>query len=191
MSAPHGRIRLARPEDAAAIAAIYGPIVRDTAISFEAEPPDETQVRARIAKTLQRHPWLVLERSGGVAGYAYAGAHRERAAYQWSVDVSCYVHPAHHRTGAGRALYGALFRVLQAQGFHSAYAGIALPNEPSVALHRAVGFEPVGTYREVGFKLGQWRDVAWWWRRLQDAATVPAPPVPLPDLLRGGVLDEA
>ena len=98
----------------------------------------------------------------GIAGYAYAGEHRERLAYQWSVDVSCYVHPRARGRGIGKALYHALLRVLRAQGFCNAFAGIALPNEASVALHESVGFTPLGRYRNVGFKLGAWRDSGWW-----------------------------
>jgi phosphinothricin acetyltransferase len=192
MDAP-GSIRFATPADAAQVQAIYAPFVRDTPISFELEPPDEAEMRARIVKTLATHPWLVLERGGEVAGYAYGSAHRERLGYQWSVDVSCYVSEEHRRRGIGQRLYRALFRVLRAQGFFNAYAGIALPNAASVALHESVGFVPVGIYRGVGFKLGRWHDVGWWSLRLQELRESPAPPTPLARLGDLGlrVLDEA
>jgi phosphinothricin acetyltransferase len=183
------RIRLATPGDAGAFHEIYAPIVRDTTISFETEPPPVAELARRIGETLATHPWLVMEIDGAVAGYAYAGLHRERRAYQWSVDVSCYVHERARGRGVGRALYTRLFEVLRRQGFQSAYAGIALPNDASVALHRAVGFEPVGVYREAGWKLGAWRDTSWWQRRVGDAPPDPQPPRALA-LFGPGILDE-
>ncbi len=174
--------RLARADDAAQVQAIYAPVVRDTAISFETEPPDVAEVRARIEGTLTRLPWLVRERDGVVLGYAYASPHRERLAYQWSVEVTVYV-AAHARGGgAGRGLYRSLLDLLAAQGYVNAYAGITLPNPASVGLHEALGFTPVGVHRETGFKLGAWHDVGWWQRRLRDLPVPPAPPTPLPAL---------
>jgi phosphinothricin acetyltransferase len=186
------KIRFSTADDAAEVHAIYAPFVRDTVISFELEPPSVDEMRARVAATLATHPWLVLERDGGVAGYAYASPHRERLAYQWAADVSCYVHPDFQRRGIGRALYLALFRVLRAQGLCNAYAGIALPNAASVGLHEHVGFVPVGVFRGVGFKLDRWHDVGWWGCRLQELPGAPAPPVPFARLGELGlrVLDE-
>jgi phosphinothricin acetyltransferase len=133
---------------------------------------------ARIEKTLRTHPWLVHDDAGDILGYAYASKHRERAAYQWSADVSCYVRPHARGRGIGKALYAELLRMLEAQGFRNAYAGIALPNEASVRLHESVGFTPIGVYRGVGFKQGAWRDVGWWGRRLGDPEPSPRPPSP-------------
>ncbi len=172
-------IRLACETDAESVSAIYAPFVAGTAISFEIDPPGATEMRRRIGATLQRWPWLVCERDGALRGYAYAGEHRERAAYQWCADVSVYVDTAAHRSGVGRALYTALLRILLAQGFHNAYAGITLPNAASVGLHESLGFEPVGVYRDVGFKLGRWHDVGWWQLRLLPPAPDPDPPRPL------------
>ena len=160
------RIRSAAIEDAGALQAIYAPIVEGTAISFEERPPSVEEMAARMAKTLERYPYLVAERGGQVAGYAYAGQHRMREACRWSVDVSAYVAEDARGLGVGRALYGALLSELSDQGFHAAFAGIALPNVASVAFHETQGFEPVGIYREVGFKFGRWHDVGWWQRRL-------------------------
>jgi len=103
---------------------------------------------------------------GAVAGYAYGSPHRTRAAYASSCDVAVYVDPAHSRQGLGRALYAELLPMLADRGFHAAFAGIALPNDASVGLHEAMGFTPVGIYREVGWKMGGWRDVGWWQRLL-------------------------
>jgi L-amino acid N-acyltransferase YncA len=134
-------------------------------------------MRRRIAETTHAYPWLVCERDGVAAGYAYASRHRVRAAYQWSVDVSVYVDAAHRRSRIARGLYTSLFAILAAQGFFNAFAGIALPNPASVALHEDVGFHPIGVYRNVGFKLGAWRDVGWWQRPLQTAAAPVRPPI--------------
>lgn len=177
-------IRLATPGDAAAIHAIYAPIVRDTFISFELEAPDAGGIERRIVATLAKFPWLVFEDADGVAGYAYASEHRERAAYQWSVDVSCYVHPRARRRGIGGRLYRALFAVLARQGFTNAFAGIALPNEASVAMHASVGFVELGRYRDVGFKQGAWHDTMWMQRRLAKPPPEPEPPRALASLAR-------
>ena len=186
---PQLKIRMARPEDAEGITAIYAPIVRDTPISFELDPPDTDEMRSRIVKTLAMFPWLVMEIDGRVAGYAYATRHRDRLAYQWSIDVSCYVHADHRGQGIGSSLYRALIRILRRQGFQTAYAGVALPNDASVALHKSVGFVPVGIYRETGYKLGAWRDTIWLQCRVGDAVAEPEEPTPLPEL-GPGVLDE-
>src|SRR5213593_2199180 len=128
-------IRLAGEADAEAVQAIYAPYVRDTAISFETEPPTVEEMGRRIRSVLEHAPWLVCERDGVVIGYAYAGRFHARAAYQWTVEVTVYVHRAHHRAGVGRALYTALLDALRLQGFRVAVGIIALPNPGSVELH--------------------------------------------------------
>lgn len=175
-------IRRADPDrDAAACAEIYRPYVRETVISFEEDPPDETEMRRRMAEIADRYPWLVAEVGGEVAGYAYASAHRPRAAYRWAVDVAVYVDAAHHRRGIGRALYDTLLDRVAAQGFRMACAGITLPNPASVALHERVGFQPVGVYRRIGWKFERWHDVAWYQRPLtpggSDPSAEPGPPL--------------
>jgi len=172
-------IRLAGRDDANEIAAIYRPFVESTIISFETVAPEPHEMADRIAATLTRYPWLVCESDGEIAGYAYATKHRERKAYQWSVDTSAYVHPRYWRRGIGGGLYRSLFAVLSAQGFVNAYAGIALPNPASVGLHESAGFQPVGIYRSVGYKLGAWHDVGWWERALQNHETAPREPLSL------------
>jgi L-amino acid N-acyltransferase YncA len=163
------KIRAATADDAEAIAAIYAPVVRDTTISFEWEPPSTAQMRARIEKTIATHPWLVaVDDAGIVAGYVLAGKHREPASYQWSVNTSAYVRADVRGQGIGRRLYAALFDELVGLGHFRAFAGIALPNAASVALHERVGFRPLGVYERVGFKHGAWRDVGWWQRTLQE-----------------------
>jgi phosphinothricin acetyltransferase len=169
-------LRCATATDAAGVAAIYAPIVRQSAISFEVDPPDSAEIEHRIAATTAVFPWLVCDDGGRVAGYAYASQHRARAAYCWSADVSVYVHAEQHRRGLGRALYAALLEILRVQRLYNAYAGITLPNAGSVALHEAVGFRPVGVYRSVGFKLGRWHDVGWWEMALLPKKDAPGSP---------------
>lgn len=155
-------IREARPEDAQAIQAIYAPVVTGTAISFEEVPPTVEEMRLRLTTTLQTYPYLVAVRDGQVVGYAYASQHRARAAYRWAVDVTVYIAESARRTGVGRCLYAELLPILSRQGFNAAYAGIALPNVCSVGLHERLGFTHIGTFPQVGFKLGRWHDVGYW-----------------------------
>ncbi len=159
-------IRPARPEDAEAIAAIYAPIVTETAISFEEMAPSPDEIRRRIVRVSERLPFLAAESGGILVGYAYAHSHRERAAYRFSVDVTIYVAAGARGIGTGRALYSDLLQRLRELGLHRAYAGIALPNEASVRFHEALAFSHVGTFREVGYKFGRWHDVGWWERDL-------------------------
>lgn len=184
-------IRLATAADGAALAAIYRPAVTETAISFELEPPDAAVMATRVAATLSRLPWIVCETPAGIAGYAYASPHRDRAAYQWSVEVSAYVRQDVRRAGAARALYASLFAILVVQGYRNAYAGITLPNDASVGLHRAVGFTSVGVYRGIGYKMGAWHDVGWFERPLAPRTADPPPPKLLPELTGAPELDEA
>lgn len=177
-------IRLARAGDVAALAAIYAPAVTERATSFELVAPDAAEMARRVENVLARTPWLVCEHHGAVAGYAYAGPHRERAAYQWSVEVSAYVRGDRQRAGVARALYTSLLAVLVLQGFRNAYAGIALPNAASVGFHEALGFTAIGVHHGAGYKMGAWHDVAWFERELAPRTVDPAPPVPLPALFR-------
>ena len=168
-------IRDAVTADAERCAAIYAPYVRETAISFESEPPVAADMARRIAEAQRAHAWLVLEADGEVVGYAYGGPFMARAAYQWATTVSVYLDGGRRRIGGGRALYEALFDRLAARGHRTALAGIALPNEASIGLHLAMGFESAGTYRRVGWKHGRWHDVAWYQRDLGDDDGPPTP----------------
>lgn len=172
-------IRLATAYDADAIAAIYAPFCENTPVSFETLALAADEIAQRIRKITGRYPWLVLEKGSEITGYVYAGPHRERAAYQWSVEVTAYVRPQSHRRGVGRTLYSVLFQLLRRQGYYKAYAGITLPNPASVGLHQATGFEPVGVYDKVGYKLGAWHNVGWFQLTLQPEQLDPAPPLPV------------
>jgi L-amino acid N-acyltransferase YncA len=152
-------VRLATSADAEACAAIYAPYVEHTAVSFELVPPSPAEMAERIDAALDTHAWFVYERAGRVIGYSYGTRLHSRAAYRWSCEVSVYVEQGRHRAGAGRVLYEALLARLAERGYVRAVAGMTLPNEGSVALHRAMGFASVGVYRQIGFKLGAWHDV--------------------------------
>jgi phosphinothricin acetyltransferase len=167
-------IRDADPQgDAAACAEIYAPYVEDTPVSFEERAPDAAELAARIERYGASHAWLVAEREGRVAGYAYATAFNERPAYRWSTSVSVYVAEEARGVGVGRALYEALFDRLHERGFRMACAGITLPNEASCGLHASLGFELVGVNREIGWKQGAWHDVGWYQLELAPASQGP------------------
>jgi L-amino acid N-acyltransferase YncA len=155
-------LRRATRADARGVLAIYGPVVRDTAISFEEEVPSEAELAERIATIGARFPWLVAERDGALAGYAYATTFRTRAAYRWTAESSVYVHEAHRGVGLARALMEALLDVLCALGYHTVVAGATMPNDTSARLHESLGFELAGTFPRVGHKFGAWHDVRFW-----------------------------
>jgi L-amino acid N-acyltransferase YncA len=158
---------LARPEDAPALLAIYRPHVEDSAVSFELATPSATEFGERIARIQGGWEWLLAERNGECVGYVYASAHRERAAYRWSVEVSAYVRADSHRQGIARLLYERLFEDIAAKGYCNAYAVITLPNDASVSLHQRLGFVTVGVFKSVGRKFGRWHDVLWMHRMLR------------------------
>lgn len=156
-------VRAADPvKDAAPCAAVYAPYVIDHWASFELEAPDAAEMARRMVACGQSHGWLVAERERRVIGYAYGCPHRERAAYARSCDTAVYIDAAFTGRGIGRALYTELLAGLRQRGFHAAFAGVVFPNPASIALHEAMGFTPVGIYRQVGWKHDEWRDVGWW-----------------------------
>jgi phosphinothricin acetyltransferase len=164
-------IRDATPADAAAIAAIYAPMVRDTIISFEEEPPSADEMAERIAAS---HVWLVAEEDGQVAGYAYAARFHPRAAYRWATEVSIYLAPEARGRGIGKQLLGLLLERLREMGFVHAFGGTALPNPASEGLFEAFGFKKIAHWERVGFKFDGWHDVSWRQLTLQEP-TVPPP----------------
>jgi L-amino acid N-acyltransferase YncA len=174
VSHPPTLVRRARRDDAGRCQEIYAPYVVGTVISFEEEPPSVMEMERRIVSSLDTHDWLVLEEEGQVVGFAYGTPHRSRAAYRWACDVSVYLETGRRRTGAGRLLYEALLPRLAERGYRTVLAGIALPNAASEGLHRSLGFETVGVYERIGWKLGGWHDVLWLQRHLGD--TPPSEP---------------
>lgn len=169
-------IRLAGARDAAAIAAIYRPFVEGTRISFEEEAPDAGEISRRMSNPI--HPWLVAEQDGSVLAFTSTSPMRDRKAYRWSVETGVYVEVAAQGRGIGRKLLTAHLALLERQGFVTIVAGIALPNDASVALHEKLGFTLSGIERGVGFKLGEWVDVGRWQRDLAPRSESPSEPLP-------------
>ncbi len=172
-------IRLAREQDGQRFAEIYKPYVTDSAVSFEIDAPTSREMSERITAVERKHPWLVCTIDSEVAGYVYASPHKARPAYCWSVDVAIYTDAAFRRRRLGTALYTSLFECLRLQGVYNAYAGITVPNDASIGLHEALGFQLVGLYNNVGFKCGAWRDVGWWHLKLQEYSNNPVAPMDL------------
>jgi len=166
-------IRPAHEDDFPAITAITNHYIATTTIHFATEPLAVDALRAMWAGYRDRYPWLVAEEAGHVVGYAKAGTWRDRAAYAWTPEIGLYVAPDARGRGLGTALYGVLLDELARRGFRSAIAGITLPNDASLALHRAFGFTSVGVVRDAGWKHGRWCDVEFFQKRF---ATDAAPP---------------
>lgn len=175
-------IRFATSADVPAILAIYAPFITGSTITFEYDVPTVAEFTERVQAIQQQFPYLVAEIDGRLLGYAYASKHRDRAAYQWSVETSVYVHPDGHRKGIARQLYNTLFDLLRRQGYYNAYAGITLPNHKSESFHRSFDFEHIGTYTNIGYKLGAWHSVSWFQLPLQPYQTNPPVPIPITQL---------
>ncbi|MEP7230883.1 MAG: arsinothricin resistance N-acetyltransferase ArsN1 family B [Ginsengibacter sp.] len=176
------RIRVALPTDAESILAIYAPYIINTSFTFETEVPSVEAFEQRINSYLANWPWLVCEVDGVFAGYAYATRHRERTAYQWSVESSVYIHDDFQKTGIATVLYKVLLEILKRQGLRNVYAGINLPNDRSVAFHEKCGFKWFANYENVGYKLGKWKTVGWWVKQLNDYTYEPLAPIKFADL---------
>lgn len=159
--------------DAQSCADIYAPFVDSTAITFETEIPDSVDFARRINEAQRSHAWLVAEQDGEVVGYAYGVAFRSRPAYRFSTEVSIYLRQGYEGQGLGTRLYDELLERLTGLGYRMAVAGMVVPNPACEGLHRALGFEPVGVFRRVGWKQGEWRDVAWVQRPLGDDTSPP------------------
>lgn len=160
------RVRSATDDDLGRVRDIVNYYIEHSVFNFRTEPQSLDEVRALWEQRRQRFPWLVGVIDDDVVGLAHAGPWNERAAYQWTVESTIYVDPSTHRRGVGDALYTELLDRLRRQGFHSAIAVIALPNDPSVRLHERHGFERVGHLREAGYKYDAWHDVGFWQRSL-------------------------
>jgi L-amino acid N-acyltransferase YncA len=171
------KIRVAAPSDAKGVIEIYGPYCEESPVSFEITRPTIDEMEERIAQITEHYPWLLCQNGTEAAGFAYAGPHRERAAYRWAVDTSVYVRTGFQGLHVGTALYTTLLEILKMEGFYKAYAGITVPNPVSVRLHKRCGFEMIGTYRDVGFKAGGRADVSWWELTLRSPALRPVEPV--------------
>lgn len=169
-------IRLITEEDASEVLEIYKPYVLNTIITFEYEVPTLAEYLQRIRTNTEEYPWLVCECNNKIVGYAYASKHRYRTAYQWSPESTIYLSPEVHGKGIARILYETLFALLRLQGYFNVYAGVALPNDKSVGFHRSVGFEEIGIFKKVGYKLGNWHDTHWFQLHLTEHVLNPATP---------------
>ena len=161
-------IRSATADDAAKIVEIYNHYVVNSAVTFEEKPITEKDMALRIAHVCDANlPWLVLEHSGDIIGYAYATKWKARSAYRFSVESTVYLASTALGQGLGKLLYDALFEQLQQYGIHTVVGGITLPNAASVKLHEKMGMQKVAQFKEIGFKFGQWRDVGYWQLNLE------------------------
>lgn len=161
-------IRPVNNEDVSDILAIYTPYITDTVITFETEVPTLEEFTDRVERIRKEYPYIVCEADGRVVGYAYASKHHERAAYKYSVDVSIYVAHEYHHKGIGSKLYSSLFEALNEYDYYTAYAGITLPNEKSVGIHKSFGFTEIGIFHKAGYKLDKWHDVLYMEKPLKD-----------------------
>ena len=152
---------MATKDDAAGMLEIYAPFILNSGITQETEVPPVEDFQHRIISNLEERPWLVCEINNEIAGYAYAGKHRERKGYQWCTEPSVYISEKYFGFGIANALYTALFDILKIQGYVNAYAVITLPNDRSITFHKKFGFGYLTTYKKIGYKLGQWHDVGW------------------------------
>ncbi len=176
--------RLARITDAPAIQAIYAPVVRETAISFEYDAPDVAEMERRLSRVLARWPWLVYAAGEAVQGYAYATHYRERRAYDWNVEVSVYVRADARGQGIARQLYGRLFHLLRALNYRQVIAGATLPNVASERLHASFGFQRMGVLPRAGYKFDQWHDVIFWYLPLQVLSDATREPVNINEIVK-------
>ncbi|MES2780776.1 MAG: N-acetyltransferase family protein [Bacteroidota bacterium] len=169
-------IRLVEEKDTVALRDIYAHYVENTHVSFEYRAPDSEEFRERILTITEEFPWLVCLQNDKAIGYAYAHKHRLRDAYQWSPESTIYLAPDFHTKGIGSILYKTLFDVLKLQGYHTVFAGVALPNEKSVGIHQRMGFEDIGIFQKVGYKNGKWHDTRWFQLNLQGYSDEPVAP---------------
>lgn len=178
-------IRNAAPEDAAALREIYRYYVEHTAVSFEHEPPTQEEFRGRIERCQRRYPYLCAEHDGGIAGFAFAHAFRERAAYDYAAEVSIYIRRDMRRKGVGRLLYTALEDALKQMGVTNLYACIAVPDgddpyltDDSPRFHERLGYHPCGAFHNCGRKFDRWYTMIWMEKIIGAYADDPAPLIP-------------
>jgi L-amino acid N-acyltransferase YncA len=162
-----GNLRMAEVRDAARILEIYAPSILESGASFETSLPSLADFQQRMQDYQAQYPWIVCEVEGRVVAYAYGSSHRSRCAYGWSAESSVYVDKSWQGRGLGKILYRELFELLKIQGVVNIFTGITEPNSASVALHKSLGFSAIGSFKDVGFKLGRWWNVSWWQLQLQ------------------------
>ena len=186
-------VRLVTAEDASVLSEIYGYYVKNTAVTFEVEPPSPGELAQRITRYTKKYPYLVIEdEDGDPVGFAFAHAFRERPAYDYAAEVSIYLHKESRHSGYGRAIYTALESELSRMGIHSLYACIATcdrTNDPylsadSPRFHAALGYRQCGEFRRCGRKFDRWYHMIYMEKRLCEPRSDPAPIIPYPDVIR-------
>lgn len=175
-------IRIANREDATRLLEIYEPYVKTTPITFEYEVPSLEEFENRIETISKSYPYLVAVVAGEIAGYAYATAFKSRAAYQWAVETSIYLDGRFHGLGIARALFEKMEEILKRQNITTLTACITYPNDQSISFHEKFGYETVAHFHKCGFKLGEWRDVIWMEKTLQDHPANPEPMIPFSEI---------
>ena len=180
------KLRIVGPDDAGQILGIYAKYI-ETPITFEYSLPSEQVFANRIADISEQYPYIVCETEGRISGYAYATRHRERAAYQWNAELSVYIDPDFTSQGLGKRLYLCLTELTKLQGLKTVYGGVTAPNPKSEALHKALGFELVGVYKNAGYKAGAWHDVIMYGKEIAPYNATPTPPLPFSEIPRSEV----
>ncbi len=182
-------IRTARESDAADIAEIYRPYVENTAVSFEYTAPDAAEMKKRISAVLESYPFLVAVKNGEIVGYTYASRLKERKAFDFTAEVSIYVHRDQKRGGIGQKLYTSLEEILLLQNVKSVNASIAYSKSEdeylthdSLAFHERMGYRQIGIFCKCGYKFGRWYDLLWAEKHIGDFTAKPAPFVPFPKI---------
>jgi phosphinothricin acetyltransferase len=183
----NAKIRLASAGDSEAILEIYSPYIINTSVTFEIEVPPLAEFRERIRNISEVYPWIICEIDGGIAGYAYAAGHHERAAYQWAVNLSVYIGEDYKRKGLGSVLYATLFDILEHLGYFTGLACVTRPNPQSEKFHESFGFRTVGIYHHVGFKLGRWHDVVWYEAPIKEPVPEPLQPLAIKNAPAGAI----
>lgn len=176
------RLRFAQEKDIPAIQNIYKPYVLHTPITFEYETPPADEMKDRMLQIQTAYPYLVCLYENDVVGYAYAGRHMARAAYQWNAELSVYIDKDHQHGGLGRKMYTALMEILKLQNIRNIYGCVTLPNPGSEKLHLSMGFARCGVYPKAGYKCGKWHDVAWFEKSIGLHDREPEPFIPLPEI---------
>jgi L-amino acid N-acyltransferase YncA len=176
-------IRLITENDVNEVLGIYKYYVDNTVISFEYEAPTHEEYLQRIKTNTENYPWLVCLHEDKIIGFAYCSTHRYRTAYQWSPESTIYLAPDFHAKGIGRILYKTLFSLLTLQGYYNVFAGVALPNEKSVGFHKALGFEEIGIFKNIGYKHGSWHHTHWFQLTLNEHKSNPATPKKMEEII--------
>lgn len=170
-------IRFIEEKDTREVLDIYTYYAEHTSVSFEYETPNLQEYAARIKTNTEQYPWLVCLCEGKVIGFAYGSTHRYRTAYQWSPESTIYLAPDFRGKGIGKILYECLFSMLKIQGFYNVFAGVVIPNDKSVGLHKTMGFEEIGIFKNIGYKHGQWHNTQWFQLKLQEHHEHPVAPL--------------